>query len=67
VSDGETIREGMRRIGSVVEELVALYGTLTGQEQPRARSREAVTGPQEEAPGGRVVRMPERRRRAGGA
>jgi 2-aminoadipate transaminase len=74
VSDGETIREGIRRIGSVVEELVALYGTLTGAEQPSrreqvagGRSQVAEGEPQTEPEGGRVVRMPERRRRAGGA
>jgi 2-aminoadipate transaminase len=71
VSDGETIREGIRRIGSVIEELVALYGTLTGAEQPsrreEARSQVAGGRSQDEAEGGRVVRMPERRRRAGGA
>jgi len=64
ISDEETIREGVRRIGSVVEELVALYGTLTGAES-------AVRSPQSaepEAPveGGQVLRMPERRRRASG-
>jgi 2-aminoadipate transaminase len=71
VSDGETIREGIRRIGSVIEELVALYGTLTGAEQPSRReettSQVAGGRSQDEAEGGRVVRMPERRRRAGGA
>ena len=69
VSDEETIREGIRRIGSVVEELVALYGTLTGAEQPSRRPQPAdrERAVEAEAPGGRVVRMPERRRRAGGA
>ncbi|HKR99508.1 MAG TPA: PLP-dependent aminotransferase family protein [Candidatus Dormibacteraeota bacterium] len=71
VSDEETIREGIRRIGSVIEELVALYGTLTGAEQPsrleEGRSQLAGGRSQDEAEGGRVVRMPERRRRAGGA
>ena len=71
VSDEETIREGIRRIGSVIEELVALYGTLTGAEQPsrleEGRSQVAGGRSHDEAEGGRVVRMPERRRRAGGA
>ncbi|MEA2472899.1 MAG: 2-aminoadipate transaminase, partial [Thermoleophilaceae bacterium] len=31
-SDEDTIREGVRRIGEVVGEQVALYGTLTGEE-----------------------------------
>ena len=68
VSDGETIREGISRIGKVIEELVALYGTLTGEEQPAREARVAgggsqVAGSEPELEGGRVVRMPERRRR----
>jgi 2-aminoadipate transaminase len=63
ISDKETIQEGVRRIGAVVEELVSLYGTLTGAES-------AVRSPQSAEPepesGGRVLRMPERRRRASG-
>src|SRR3712207_1426339 len=35
--DEDTIREGVRRIGEVVAEQVALYGTLTGEERPAAR------------------------------
>jgi 2-aminoadipate transaminase len=56
-SDSESIREGIRRIGEVVSEQVALYGTLTG---------ELRAEPQGSA-GGEVVRMPtpaERERRA---
>ena len=34
-SDDESIREGIRRIGKVVREQVALYGTLTGRPAPR--------------------------------
>jgi 2-aminoadipate transaminase len=30
-SDGDAIREGVRRIGEVVKEQVELYGTLTGE------------------------------------
>jgi 2-aminoadipate transaminase len=55
-SDGESIREGIRRIGEVVTEQVNLYGTITGEHQ-------AVTIP----PGAEVVRIPtpaERSRRA---
>src|SRR5215212_1943712 len=40
----EDIREGVRRIGKVVGEQVALYGTLTGAEPARPRGREAPTG-----------------------
>ena len=64
ISDEETIQEGIRRIGAVPEELVALYGTLTGSE---ASPPSTVHRPQVDSPeGGRVVRMPERRRRASG-
>src|ERR671919_520672 len=34
-SDEEVLREGIRRIGKVVREQVALYGTLTGQPAPK--------------------------------
>jgi 2-aminoadipate transaminase len=34
-SDDEAIREGIRRIGKVVREQVALYGTLTGRPAPK--------------------------------
>jgi 2-aminoadipate transaminase len=37
----EEIREGIRRIGKVVREQVALYGTLTGAEPARAAGAEA--------------------------
>jgi 2-aminoadipate transaminase len=66
--DGDAIREGVRRIGEVVAEQVALYGTLTGDvvaEQPP--EREAPQAPQAGEEGGRVLRMPppaERGRRA---
>ena len=54
--DGEDdIREGIRRIGEVVREQVALYGTLTGETRPDpARAAE-------EAGGADVVQMPARR------
>jgi len=63
ISDKETIQEGVRRIGQVLEELVALYGTLTGTESTADR-RPPMAEPSSE--GGQVVRMPERRRRASG-
>lgn len=81
-SSEDEIREGIRRIGEVIKEQVALYGTLTG-EQPafaeaaraaaqRARSPGRPAEPDApDADGGRVVPMPSRdrsgRRRAGGA
>jgi 2-aminoadipate transaminase len=57
VDEGD-IREGVRRIGEVVKEQVALYGTLTGAEQaPAAEPRAA-----QDEPGAEVVQMPARRR-----
>jgi 2-aminoadipate transaminase len=57
VDDGD-IREGVRRIGKVVAEQVALYGTLTGSESPPVRKPAAST----EAEGGaEIVQMPTRR------
>ncbi|TMK63415.1 MAG: PLP-dependent aminotransferase family protein [Actinobacteria bacterium] len=65
-SDEDTIREGVRRIGEVVAEQVALYGTLTGEDRPPAPKR-APSPPKEEPEAGgetgaRVLPM---RRRAG--
>jgi 2-aminoadipate transaminase len=38
-SDGDNIREGIRRIGEVIKEQVDLYGTLTGERKaPRAEA-----------------------------
>jgi 2-aminoadipate transaminase len=66
-SDEDTIREGVRRIGEVVAEQVALYGTLTGEDRPPARARPPAPPAAEpepgEAKGARV--LPMRRRRAG--
>ena len=39
--DDDEIREGVRRIGEVVREQVALYGTLTGAAPPRRRAEPA--------------------------
>ncbi|MFL5886548.1 MAG: PLP-dependent aminotransferase family protein [Thermoleophilaceae bacterium] len=54
--DEDEIREGVRRIGEIVQEQVELYGTLTGEPaaQPAVEEREEQTG-------GRVVQMPPRR------
>ncbi|MBA2439558.1 MAG: PLP-dependent aminotransferase family protein, partial [Thermoleophilaceae bacterium] len=68
-SDEDRIREGIRRIGEVIKEQVALYGTLTGEPEPQAKAapRQAVA----EEDGGRVVKLPRRGagrgRRAGGS
>jgi 2-aminoadipate transaminase len=68
-SDEDTIREGVRRIGEVVAEQVALYGTLTGEESPAKRPASRAAEPKAQPPvpeppaeGARVVPM---RRRAG--
>ncbi|HEY7631249.1 MAG TPA: hypothetical protein VH817_11130, partial [Thermoleophilaceae bacterium] len=61
ISDSDTIREGVGRIGSVVEELVSLYGTLTGTESAVRRPPSAESEPAEEPEGGQVLRMPRRR------
>src|SRR5690606_31867943 len=57
------IREGIRRIGEVVKEQVALYGTLTG-EAPEAPPHEGGGAAEPDAPaepeGARVVELPRR-------
>jgi 2-aminoadipate transaminase len=65
-SDEDTIREGVRRIGEVVAEQVALYGTLTGEERTPAPKR-APAPPKEEpkADGETGARVLPMRRRAG--
>jgi 2-aminoadipate transaminase len=65
----DEIREGIRRIGEVIKEQVALYGTLTGEAAAAPPRHDAVadaaeTGADE---GGQVVELPrrtERERRA---
>lgn len=51
----DEIREGIRRIGKVVSEQVALYGTLTGS-RPAAPAPPAVA----ESPSSNVLKMPQR-------
>ena len=48
------IREGVRRIGHVVSEQMALYETITGEHQ-------APPAPEEPDAGGDVVPMPRRK------
>jgi 2-aminoadipate transaminase len=69
--DEEDIREGVRRIGEVVTEQVALYGTLTGETSRQSLPHDgaqAVVSPQPEESGGAdVLPLPgraERERRA---
>jgi 2-aminoadipate transaminase len=58
--DEDEIREGVRRIGEIVQEQVELYGTLTGEQRaPAAAAEEAPE--QSRGEGGRVVQMPPRR------
>jgi 2-aminoadipate transaminase len=61
VGDDE-IREGVRRIGKVVAEQVALYGTLTGAEPAKPRPRAAPGDPA--APGDASAQVFPLRRRA---
>jgi 2-aminoadipate transaminase len=71
----DEIREGIRRIGEVVREQVALYGTLTGaaQGRPRPDARPADSEPaapaREPAPAdselAKILPLPARRTRAG--
>jgi 2-aminoadipate transaminase len=58
-SSDDDIREGVRRIGKVVAEQVALYGTLTGER--RAKRAEPPAPPPDAEAGGRVVPLPSRR------
>jgi hypothetical protein len=59
-SDEDSIREGIRRIGKVAREQVALYGTLTGRTAPEA-PRPAAPEP---APVEQAEVVPLRRRKA---
>jgi 2-aminoadipate transaminase len=66
-SDEDEIREGVRRVGKVIEEQVALFGTLTGKPKPEAQSPEVEVDA--DTPRARVLPLPRRRddgRRAGG-
>jgi 2-aminoadipate transaminase len=67
-SDEHQIREGIRRLGEVIKEQVALFGTLTGAE-PETGRKPAQRAPAAEEQA-RVVRLPRRGgdggRRAGG-
>ena len=67
-SNEDDIREGIRRVGKVIEEQVALFGTLTGTTQGPAQRPEAEATADGES-GARVLPMPRRGdagRRAGG-
>ena len=57
----EDIREGILRIGKVVDEQVALYGTLTGTPPPEPRQEDPAV------PGADVLELPRRGRPTGRA
>lgn len=67
----DEIREGIRRIGEVVREQVAMYGTLTGArpQAPPSRSEEDLrlpSGPRAvDSELAKILRMPTKRKRAG--
>src|SRR5436305_4769475 len=63
--DDDDIREGIRRIGKIIAEQVALYGTLTGEVRAPMPRRKAP--PPAEPEGARVVPLPARRRGQGRA
>src|SRR5207248_9705237 len=61
--DGDEIREGIRRIGEVVKEQVALYGTLTGADR-RAPASQAPAAESREQKAETAKVLPMRRRAA---
>jgi 2-aminoadipate transaminase len=63
--DEAMIREGIRRIGKVVREQVALYGTLTGAGPTPRREQRPGEGPEPGFPDGdlaQVLELPRRER-----
>jgi 2-aminoadipate transaminase len=62
-ADSDSIREGIKRIGKVVREQIALYGTFTGRPADREQDKPKKDRPVEGADGmAEVVRLPERAR-----
>jgi 2-aminoadipate transaminase len=69
----DEIREGVRRIGEVVREQVALYGTLTGERrspapattQPSSGGRTRSGAPGDQAELAKILRLPAKRTQAG--
>jgi 2-aminoadipate transaminase len=68
-ADSDSIREGIKRIGKVVREQIALYGTFTGRPAAREPRREARDDDRTERADrlAEVVRLPERARKRRGA
>src|SRR3954447_20488528 len=60
--DEDDIREGVRRIGAIVNEQVALYGTLTGEEGRGKREEAAARQPAPSSEDARVVPLRRARR-----
>jgi 2-aminoadipate transaminase len=71
--DEQAIREGIRRIGKVIQTQVAMYGTLTGTRAlPPSSSADAPVATEQEPPAGApaladVVELPRRERDSGAA
>ena len=63
-ADSDSIREGVKRIGKVVREQIALYGTFTGRPADHDQDRPKKDRPSVETRDGlaEVVRLPERAR-----
>jgi 2-aminoadipate transaminase len=65
----DDIREGIRRIGEVVREQVALYGTLTGSGSGASAAPDTSAGEPEPRPHdvelAKVLQLPTQRKRAG--
>jgi 2-aminoadipate transaminase len=55
-SDEDELCEGIRRLGGVMSEQIALYETITGEHR-RSDSEAESPGPEAEGPGGDVVPM----------
>jgi 2-aminoadipate transaminase len=73
-ADSDAIREGIKRIGKVVREQIALYGTVTGErrkEEKGGRSASGSTGgPRDERPAvknAEIIELPKRRSESRGA
>jgi len=58
----EEIREGVRRIGEVVREQVAMYSTLTGQAPAAAPAAVAAPVPEQDDGLARILPLPRKRR-----
>jgi 2-aminoadipate transaminase len=64
-SSEDEIREGIRRIGEVISEQIALYGTLTGEERSPVRVRRTPEDAKQPPRDARVVQLPRRRAQGG--